>query len=131
MSEEPVELTDAINEEESELDAWKRRAGEFLDRARESENNARELSTLLETSDSMRHEAVTHAAEADEVASALEKRLAEVEARKLALAVAHGDVAPEAYERRRQIAVEGVRSFVAATRLGFRQRLNSKATDRR
>lgn len=50
------------------------------------------------------------------VANALEQRLGDVSARKVALAVAHGDVPPDQYEARRRIEVNGIRDFVAAVR---------------
>lgn len=56
------------------------------------------------------------AAKERRVAGALESRLGTVTAQKLALAVAHGDVAPEQFENRRKIEVEGVRNLVAALR---------------
>lgn len=50
------------------------------------------------------------------VCKALESRIADVASRKLALQVAHGDVAPDQYEARRKIEVNGVRDFVGAVR---------------
>jgi len=103
----------------------------FLDQLAKKDAEIDRLGASINDSEDERHKAVLQAAENEAVADALEKRLAEVEGRKLALAVAHGDIAPEAYDRRRQIAVEGVRSYVAAARLGFRRQLGGEERRRR
>ena len=76
-----------------------------------------ELVRKLETECNMRQEAVLEAVKERNVSDALEARLGEVASRKLALAVAHGDVAPELYEGRRRAEIEGVRNLVAALRV--------------
>jgi hypothetical protein len=96
---------------------------EFVERLAAAEKRVTELKAAVESAhmtiralSEERHKAVLAHELEGRVSRVLEGRLGELAARKLALAVAHGDVAPAAYEGRRKMEVAAVREFVATTR---------------
>lgn len=102
---------------------------DFLNQLAEKDAKIEKLGAVIHDLEDLRVTFEARFHEAATIADALESRLAEVEGRKLALAVAHGDVPPENFERRRQVAIEGIRAFVATIRTSNRQRNMARRQD--
>lgn len=100
---------DETHEEKLQDENWVRRIWEL-------EQELVRVAELMNQSEDDRSKATLALEHEQIVTKALEARLGEVSTRRLALQVFHGDVAPDQFEARRRIEVDGVRSFVASVR---------------